>query len=141
MGFLFIRRRIVRGFSRKSFWVSRTRRENMLLDRRLLREYSPICRFRSPSLDGSDTHRNDDSPTLILPPLLMTVLERRGAFAGPTGPRRQTLAHLALIGSALLIFLPPAIAVFPQRASIDPKKLEERFWKSGYEKVEFNKGL
>lgn len=80
-------------------------------------------------------------PTLILPPLLMTILERRGAFAGPTGPRRQTITHLALIGSALLIFLPPAIAVFPQRASIEPRKLEERFWGMGYDKVEFNKGL
>lgn len=71
----------------------------------------------------------------------MTLLERRGAFSGPTGLRRQNLTHLALIGSALLVFLPPAIAVFPQRASIEPRKLEERFWDKGYEKVEFNKGL
>jgi len=45
-------------------------------------------------------------PTLILPPIVMTLLERRGAFAGPGGKRLQTVANLGLIGGALLIFLP-----------------------------------
>jgi len=36
--------------------------------------------------------------------------------------------------------LPPAIAVFPQRATTDPKKLEDRFQE--YDgPVYFNKGL
>ncbi len=81
------------------------------------------------------------SPTLILPPLIMTALERRGAFRGRHGGRLQQLTHLGLIGGALLVFLPPAIAVFPQRASIDPKKLEERFRELSYDHVEFSKGL
>lgn len=81
------------------------------------------------------------SPTLILPPLIMTALERRGAFRGRHGGRVQQLTHLGLIGGALLVFLPPAIAVFPQRASIDPKKLEDRFRELSYDHVEFSKGL
>ncbi|KAL8292137.1 hypothetical protein RQP46_001603 [Phenoliferia psychrophenolica] len=80
-------------------------------------------------------------PTLILPPLIITMLERRGAFKGPNGARWNTITNLGLIGSSLLIFLPPAIATFPQRGSIDPKKLEPKFKDLPYEKVEFNKGL
>ncbi|TNY24386.1 Tricarboxylate/iron carrier [Rhodotorula diobovata] len=80
-------------------------------------------------------------PTLILPPLLITVLERRGAFRGPNGARLSTVLNLGLIGASLLVFLPPAIAAFPSRASIDPKKLEQRFRDVPYDHVEFNKGL
>ncbi|KAK4704137.1 sideroflexin-5, partial [Phenoliferia sp. Uapishka_3] len=80
-------------------------------------------------------------PTLILPPLIITMLERRGAFKGPNGARLNTVTHLGLIGASLLVFLPPAIAYFPQRGSIDPKKLEERFHSLPYDKVEFSKGL
>lgn len=103
-------------------------------------------------------------PILILPPLILTVLERRGTFNGPNGKRLSTLTNLGqyrlyaqeihsstdtlflttfvgLIGAALLVFLPPAIATFPQRGSIDPKKLEEKFRHLDYSKVEFNKGL
>ena len=89
------------------------------------------------------------------------MLERRGAFKGPNGNRWNTITnlgassvafppfrlqltrcHLAgLIGSSLLIFLPPAIATFPQRGSIDPKKLEAKFKGLPHERVEFNKGL
>ncbi|GAA5820230.1 hypothetical protein JCM10212_006788 [Sporobolomyces blumeae] len=80
-------------------------------------------------------------PTLILPPLLITILERRGAFARPNGARLASVANLSLVGLSLLLFLPPAIAAFPSRAEIEPRKLEERFWNVGYDKVEFNKGL
>ncbi|GAA5848814.1 hypothetical protein JCM8547_006352 [Rhodosporidiobolus lusitaniae] len=80
-------------------------------------------------------------PTLILPPLIITLLERRGAFSGPNGKRLSTVTNLGLIGLSLLVFLPPAIAYFPSRASIDPKKLEKRFHEVPYEQVEFNKGL
>ncbi|GAA6010685.1 hypothetical protein JCM10207_005797 [Rhodosporidiobolus poonsookiae] len=80
-------------------------------------------------------------PTLILPPILMTVLERRGAFNRPNGRTLSTVTHLGLIGLSLLVFLPPAIAYFPSRASIDPKKLEKQFHELPYTEVEFNKGL
>jgi hypothetical protein len=39
------------------------------------------------------------------------------------------------------VFLPPAIAAFPSRASIDPKKLEKQFHDLPYSTVEFSKGL
>ncbi|GAA6043575.1 hypothetical protein JCM8097_005261 [Rhodosporidiobolus ruineniae] len=80
-------------------------------------------------------------PTLILPPLIITVLERRGAFNRPNGKALSTVTNLGLIGLSLLVFLPPAIAAFPSRAEISPKKLEKRFHEVPYEKVEFNKGL
>lgn len=107
---------------------------------------------------------------MILPPLMIAVLERRGAFKGPNGKTLSTITSLGacisppplavcfrlwpdcrltpfwggmagLIGTSLLVFLPPAIATFPQRAAVDPRKLEERFRALEYEKVEFNKGL
>ncbi|KAM0748588.1 tricarboxylate carrier [Meredithblackwellia eburnea MCA 4105] len=80
-------------------------------------------------------------PTLILPPLIITMLERRGAFKGPNGKRLNAITNLGLIGTSLLVFLPPAIATFPQRGSISPKKLETEFQSLPYDRVEFNKGL
>jgi hypothetical protein len=45
-----------------------------------------------------------------------------------------------VVGLSLGLFLPPAIAYFPQRAETDPKKLETKF--QGAEgPVYFNKGL
>ncbi|SCZ95292.1 BZ3500_MvSof-1268-A1-R1_Chr11-2g03410 [Microbotryum saponariae] len=80
-------------------------------------------------------------PTLILPPLIITLLERRGAFDRPNGKRLSTALNLGLIGLSLLVFLPPAIAVFPQRGAVSPKKLEEKYHDLPYDHVEFNKGL
>ncbi|KAI5480704.1 mitochondrial carrier protein, tricarboxylate/iron carrier [Pseudohyphozyma bogoriensis] len=80
-------------------------------------------------------------PTLLIPPVIITLLERQGAFKGPHGKRISTIANLGLIGTSLLVFLPPAIATFPQRGTIDKSKLEKRFRELEYEKVEFNKGL
>lgn len=80
-------------------------------------------------------------PTLILPPVVITILERRGAFKGSNGKKLSTITNLGLIGASLLVFLPPAIATFPQRGTIDKRKLEERFRELEYQKVEFNKGL
>lgn len=34
------------------------------------------------------------SPTLILPPLIITLLEKRGAFKGPNGRRLSTVTNL-----------------------------------------------
>ncbi|ORX34068.1 mitochondrion protein [Kockovaella imperatae] len=79
-------------------------------------------------------------PTLVIPPLLMTMLERRGVFGGPRGKLISNITNLTLIGVALGVFLPPAIAYFPQTAQTEPKKLEERFH-SETGPVYFNKGL
>lgn len=45
-----------------------------------------------------------------------------------------------IVGLSLGLFLPPAIAYFPQRAETDPKKLEDQF-KTVEGPVYFNKGL
>lgn len=101
-------------------------------------------------------------PTLILPPVLMSVLERRGTFAGPRGKLLGTVTQLTssgyycraitngkrtnrftpfTVGLALGVFLPPAIAYFPQRAAISPEQLEEPYHKYRGEQLYFNKGL
>lgn len=79
-------------------------------------------------------------PTLIIPPMVMTYLQHRGAFVGPRGHTLATLTQLTLIGLSLGLFLPPAIAYFPQRAKVSTDKLEDKFHDL-HEDVYFNKGL
>ncbi|KAI7949736.1 hypothetical protein MJO28_008557 [Puccinia striiformis f. sp. tritici] len=86
-------------------------------------------------------------PTLILPPLIITALQKRGTFSGPRGKSFEMIANLGLIGGSLFFFLPPAIAAFPQRARISPHQLEDQFSDvidstgKPFEHFEFNKGL
>ncbi|WVN89291.1 uncharacterized protein L203_104512 [Cryptococcus depauperatus CBS 7841] len=79
-------------------------------------------------------------PTLIIPPMVMTFLEKRGTFAGPRGKALSNVTQLTLIGLSLGLFLPPAIAYFPQRAATTPTKLESRF-RQYEDPIYFNKGL
>ncbi|WVQ98244.1 hypothetical protein IAU59_005367 [Kwoniella sp. CBS 9459] len=79
-------------------------------------------------------------PTLILPPMIMTLLTKRGVFTGPRGKVASSITQLTLIGLSLGLFLPPAIAYFPQRATTSPVKLENRF-KEHEGPLYFNKGL
>jgi hypothetical protein len=89
--------------------------------------------------------------------MLMTLLQKRGTFVGPRGPLLSNLTQLTLsklahavhdaeqeadkvVGLSLGLFLPPAIAYFPQRASTSPEKLEPRF-QDVKGPVYFNKGL
>ncbi|PWY98355.1 tricarboxylate carrier [Testicularia cyperi] len=84
-------------------------------------------------------------PTLILPPLALKYLQRR-KLVPSSGPLARAV-DLTLIGTSLLVFLPPAIATFPQVADIDPARLEPRFHQlrddagARISSVEFNKGL
>ena len=82
-------------------------------------------------------------PTLVLPPLLMTFLAARGAFKGPRAGLKESLTQLSAIGTCLFVFLPPSIAVFPQRASVKLGQLEPELQALGDadETVFFNKGL
>ncbi|PLW08477.1 hypothetical protein PCANC_14812 [Puccinia coronata f. sp. avenae] len=87
-------------------------------------------------------------PTLILPPLIITALQKRGTFAGPRGKSLEMIANLGLIGGSLLFFLPPAIAAFPQRGKIQTDQLENEFSNlidpstgKPFPHFEFNKGL
>jgi len=45
--------------------------------------------------EGGDTDV-DDSPTLIIPPMLMTILQKRGTFVGPRGPLMSSITQLSL---------------------------------------------
>ncbi|EPQ29819.1 uncharacterized protein PFL1_02492 [Pseudozyma flocculosa PF-1] len=84
-------------------------------------------------------------PTLILPPLAMAYLQRKRIV--PSGGLWARATDLTLIGTSLLVFLPPAIATFPQVATISPSKLEPRFHNikdddgKPVDTLEFNKGL
>lgn len=85
----------------------------------------------------------------------MTYLEKRGTFVGPRGKIMGNLANLTLskysqdslqgrvdgiVGLSLGLFLPPAIAYFPQRAKVSSSKLEKEF-QSQDDELYFNKGL
>ena len=84
-------------------------------------------------------------PTLILPPLALSYLQRKKVV--PSSGLWARAADLTLIGTSLLVFLPPAIATFPQVATVSPSKLESRFHDikdehgNRVDKLEFNKGL
>ncbi|KAL9940507.1 hypothetical protein V8E36_001212 [Tilletia maclaganii] len=84
-------------------------------------------------------------PTLILPPLMLTYLQRKRIV--PASGMWAKVADLGLIGTSLLVFLPPALASSPQTATVRPAALESRFHdvkdKEGkpVEFLEFNKGL
>jgi hypothetical protein len=74
-------------------------------DRPPLLVSSPTCAFSRYSLPPSSnltdgfSHKLAKSPTLILPPLIVTVLERRGAFSGPNGKRLSTVFNLGALSS------------------------------------------
>lgn len=82
---------------------------------------------------------------MILPPLALVYLQKR-RIVPQTGIWSRA-ADLTLIGASLFIFLPPAIAVFPQTATIDASKVEPAYQNikdnNGQivQTLEFNKGL
>ena len=85
-------------------------------------------------------------PSLTIPPIVMGILERRGVFNGR--PALRMPVNVSLITGALMVGLPCAIALFPQKASVEARKLEPRFatipdvQNGGYIKtLYFNKGL
>ena len=84
----------------------------------------------------------------------MTLLERQGAFAGPRGKTISMLSQLTIseslccvaltnsVGLSLGVFLPPAIAYFPQKAVIKRDQLEPEYRaEAETAPVYFNKGL
>lgn len=91
------------------------------------------------------TNRFHAVPTLVLPPLLLSLAQRAKMVSNVgLAPR---LLETAFIGVSLLAFLPPAIAVFPQRACVPISQLEPKFRSLRDEdgkpilNLEYNKGL
>jgi hypothetical protein len=84
-------------------------------------------------------------PTMILPPLALVYLQKKRVV--PHTGLWSRAADLSLIGASLFVFLPPAIAYFPQTASIAASSVEPAFQEvkddSGHlvETFEYNKGL
>lgn len=85
-------------------------------------------------------------PTLIFVPLIQAALTKRGAFAGKRGPLLERIVSLGLAGTSMIVFLPPAIAVFPQKATLgadtvfgEDAPTDEKGRR--VTRVEFNRGL
>ena len=84
-------------------------------------------------------------PVLTVPPLAMAYLERRPLLM--RNPRLALPINLAIITTMLLTALPAAIAIFPQRASLRVRHLEQRFHSlvdahgKPVDRVYFNRGL
>ncbi|TIA86125.1 hypothetical protein E3P99_03775 [Wallemia hederae] len=85
-------------------------------------------------------------PTLIFVPLIQAALTKKGAFSGKRGPLIERVVSLGLAGTSMIVFLPPAIAVFPQKATLSAETV---FGKDApidekgrrITRVEFNRGL
>ena len=86
-------------------------------------------------------------PTLIFVPLIQAALTKKGVFKGKRGPVLERIVSLGLAGTSMIIFLPPAIAVFPQKAALDTETVFGRDQDIKDDKgrkvtrVEFNRGL
>ncbi|RIB16386.1 Tricarboxylate/iron carrier, partial [Gigaspora rosea] len=86
-----------------------------------------------------------NSPVLTTAPLILSQLEKTKLLKN--NPRLVAPINFGLITLSLTFTLPLAIAAFPQKAVIDPLKLEESFWnlkdKNGelIRQMFFNKGL
>jgi len=85
-------------------------------------------------------------PILIAPPVIMKAIESTGVLQNR--PKLRIPVFLTVITGCLWAALPLAIALFPQTAEIDVKKLEKEFQEKKdphtgkpYEKLFFNKGL
>ena len=77
------------------------------------------------------------TPIMVLPPLVLARLQK-GEWLG-NRPRMVLPVNLGLILTTSVFALPLALAVFPQRQTVEAKRLEREFWGRG--KVEFNRGI
>ncbi|KAF2431442.1 mitochondrial transporter fsf1 [Tothia fuscella] len=83
----------------------------------------------------------NSSPIMVLPALILLRLQRTEWLK--QRPKMVLPVNLGLIFTTSLFALPLALAVFPQRQSIDAEKLEEEFHGRGGAGglVEFNRGI
>lgn len=81
------------------------------------------------------------TPIMVLPPLILQRLQQQEWLK--QRPRLILPVNLGLILTTSIFALPLALAVFPQRQSIDVSKLEKEFSERLPEgtKVEFNRGI
>jgi hypothetical protein len=81
------------------------------------------------------------TPIMVLPPLILLRLQKQNWLK--QRPRMTVLVNLGLILGTSIFALPLALAVFPQRQSIQAEKLEAEFHGKGGDGglVEFNRGI
>ena len=80
------------------------------------------------------------APILIIPPVLMTLLERSKSFR--KYPKLSLPAQVLFTSMSFFFGLPVAIALFPQKSQIAVSRLEEDIQQNTKEKVlYYNKGL
>lgn len=86
------------------------------------------------------------APVMAVPPLLLMRLQKTRVLRGKS-KLAETAVNIGLIFATSLVALPFALAVFPQRRTVDATRLEPRFHnlrdKRGAEitQVEFNRGI
>ncbi|CAB5192654.1 unnamed protein product [Rhizophagus irregularis] len=66
------------------------------------------------------------APVLTIPPFVLSQLEKTNLLK--KNPRLSIPFNFGIITITLMSALPLAIAAFPQKAVIDPMKLEQQFW-------------
>jgi len=87
----------------------------------------------------------NSTPIMVLPPLLLVRLQKTEWLKAR--PRMVLPLNLGLILTTSLFALPLALGAFPQRQSIDVRRLEEGFWdlvpgdEGASGRVEFNRGI
>mmetsp|Transcript_20571 Transcript_20571/g.35110 ORF Transcript_20571/g.35110 Transcript_20571/m.35110 type:complete len:332 (-) Transcript_20571:28-1023(-) len=85
-------------------------------------------------------------PAMICPTVLMGYLATKPSWM-KLHPRIRIGTEIFLIGSALMLGVPPALGLFPQRESIDASSLEEKFhnitdkYGNPVKTLYYNKGL
>jgi len=85
------------------------------------------------------------APVLTIPPFVLSQLEKTNLLK--KNPRLSIPFNFGIITITLMTALPLSIAAFPQKAVIDPMRLEQQFWdlknKNGevIRQVYYNKGL
>ncbi|KAK9466591.1 Tricarboxylate/iron carrier [Lipomyces arxii] len=83
------------------------------------------------------------TPIMVLPPLMLVRLQRKIRMSKPV----ELAVNIGLILSTSFVVLPFALGTFPQRESIDTKRLESHFWDlkrdsgESIRKVQFNRGM
>ncbi|TQS36770.1 hypothetical protein Golomagni_02770 [Golovinomyces magnicellulatus] len=83
----------------------------------------------------------NSSPIMVIPPLILYRLQNYGWLKN--NPKYTLPVNLGLILTTSIFALPLALAVFPQRQTVDASILEKEFLGENEEnrKVEFNRGI
>lgn len=86
-------------------------------------------------------------PILVVPPVTLTILERYSSYYRHNVASLRLPAYLTLITGVMIVGLPAAVALFPQKSRARPSSLEPKFHQLSssdgkpIEWIYYNKGL